>query len=109
MVDGPTQLARIPIVMDAATRQVEAPASFHYDAAPLKAAHQERKFKRLPAGVVWLAGQIGKSIATVSRVLNGKCTSPSTVGLTCDVLGVDREAIRPKADAGGHTQPKAVA
>lgn len=72
---------------------------FEYDPSALVEAHDDRKFKRLPAGVVWLAGQIGKSSSTASRVLNGDCVSRATVGLTCDVLGVDREAIRPKADA----------
>ncbi|MFW6153661.1 MAG: hypothetical protein ACOC95_00405 [Planctomycetota bacterium] len=63
-----------------------------YDPAPILAEIRRRKLRGIPAGVEWIARNAGVSIATVSRVRQGKA-SLTAVGKVCNVLGVDPEAV----------------
>lgn len=62
-----------------------------FDPAPLVRALRLRKIVGEPSGVVWLAKMTGKSIASVSRTLNGITQNPETVGLISSLIGVDPE------------------
>ncbi len=63
-----------------------------YDPAPILAEIRRRKLRGIPAGVEWIARNAGVSIATVSRVRQGKA-SLIAVGKVCSVLGVDPDAV----------------
>lgn len=70
---------------------VDNPTLLH-DPAPILAEIRRRKLNGMEAGVVWIARSAGVSIATVSRVRQGR-GSIVAVGKVCRVLGLDPNAI----------------